>query len=198
MHRLGFRFHRSVQLHRPRVPLKIEALPCHTNRLFRTRACTRALFPCTVISRRHQRKLHISKQSHRSFFGVILDSHGFPIPIRKDEFHGLLRPRHPTGAVKDHTACLHVYFLLCFYFRIFCCPLGFRPALQVDLHFAAACHVSARFFVLAALRMNRVVPLSLLSEDGDLHVFQQTGVSILEIRGLRRLHREDLLGSLPL
>src|SRR5260370_9817958 len=189
--RFGFRFHRPVQLHGPGVPLKIEALPFHTNRFFRAR--TRSFSARGVISRRHQRKLHISQPPPRSFFGVILDSHGCPSPIRKDKHYGLLRPRYPTGAVKNHPAGLHVYFLLCSYFWISCCPLGLRLALQVDLHFAAACHASARFFVLAALRMNRVVAFSLLSEDGNLHVLQQARVFILEIRGLRRLHGEDLL-----
>src|SRR5258708_6371102 len=194
--RVSFRLHRPVQLHRPRVPLKIEALPRHTNGFFRTR--TRRLFSRDVISRRQQRKHHIPQQPHRPFFGVILDSHSFPTPIRKDELHGLVRPRHPTGAVKDHPAGLHVYLLLCFHFWIFCCPLGFRPALQVELHFAAAGHASARFFILAALRMNRVVTLSGLPENGDLHVLEQTGVLILEVRGLRRFHRKNLLGSLSL
>src|SRR2546429_273410 len=193
---VGLRFHRSVQLHYPGVPLKIEALPCHTNRILRIR--TRRLLPRDVFPRRRQRKLNISQQPSCPFFGVILDSHGFPIPIRKEKLHGLLGPRHPTGAVKDHAAGLHVYFLSCGYFRIFCSPLHFRQGLQIELNFAAACHASALFFVLAALRMNRVVPLSSLSEDGDLHVFQQTGVLIPEIRGLRCLHRENLLVSFHL
>ncbi len=50
--RFSFRFHRSKQLHRPRVPLKIEALPPHANRFFRTH--TRRFFPRSLISRRHQ------------------------------------------------------------------------------------------------------------------------------------------------
>src|SRR5437879_10165046 len=74
-----------------------------------------------------------------------------------------------------------MYFLLCCHFRIFRSPLGFLPALQVHLHFAAACHAFACFFVLAALRMNGVVPLSLLSEDRDLHVLQQARLLTLEI-----------------
>src|SRR5205823_8816744 len=57
---------------------------------------------------------------------------------------------------------------------------------------------SAFFFVLAALCMNRVVPLSCFSEDGDLHILQQTGVFILEIGGLRGFHRENLLISVHL
>ena len=193
---VGIRFHRAVQSHCPGVPLKIEALPGHANRFFRIR--TRRLFLRDVIPRRYQRKLHISQQPHRPFFGVIFDSYGFPMPIRKDELHGLLRPRHPTSVAEDHAAGLHVNFLLYRYPPIFCGSLGFRLALQVDLHFAAACHASALFFVLAASRMNGVVPLSFLSKDRDLHVFQQAGLLALEICGLRRLHREDLLVSFHL
>src|SRR2546421_8676403 len=117
---VGIRFHRSVQSHCPGVPLKIEALPSHANRFFRIR--TRRLFLRDVIPRRYQRKLHISQQPHRPFFGVIFDSYGFPMPIRKDELHGLLRPRHPTGVAEDHAAGLHVNFLLYRYPPIFAAP----------------------------------------------------------------------------
>src|SRR5260370_14713275 len=124
----------------------------------------------------------------------MLDSSVLPAPIRKEELHGLVRPRRPAGAVKDYAPGFHMDALLCAGFRIFCGPLALGPALHVDLHFAAASDVSARFIVLAALRVNGVVTLSGLSENGDLHVFQQTGVLIPEIRGLRRLYREDFLG----
>src|SRR5207249_10051950 len=69
---------------------------------------------------------------------------------------------------------------------------------QFKLDFAAACDASALLLVLAALRMNRVVPLSLFPEDGDLHILQQTGPFVLEIGGLRGFHRENLLISVHL
>src|SRR5207247_8789109 len=91
-----------------------------------------------------------------------------------DKLYGLVRARRSIGAVKHHLARFHMHLLLCSYIRISCRASNLRPAFQIKLHFAAAGDASALFFVLAALRMNRVVPLSLLSEDGDLHVFQQT------------------------
>src|SRR5260370_20503915 len=124
----------------------------------------------------------------------MLDSSVLPAPIRKEELHGVVGPRRPAGAVKDYAPGFHMDALLCAGFRIFCGPLALGPALHVDLHFAAASDVSARFIVLAALRVNGVVTLPGLSENGDLHIFQQTGVLILEIRSLRRLYREDFLG----
>src|SRR6266567_191393 len=72
-----------------------------------------------------------------------------------------------------------------------------RSALDVNLHCAAANDAAAHTFVLAALGMHRVVPLSPLSEDGDLYVLQQAGIFTLKIRYLRCFHGEDLLCSFP-
>ena len=161
------------------------------NRFFRDRSG--CFFLPGVFSRGHQKKLHISQQPHFPLFGVIFHSDGIAGPIRKYKFHRLVRARQAAHAIKDHAAGFHVHFLLRHNSWIFCRALGFRPALQVELDFPAASDVSARFLILAALRMNDVVALSGFPEDGNSHIFQQAGVLIAKIRGLRRFHREDFL-----
>ncbi len=152
------------------------------NRFFRDRS--RGFFLPGVFSRGHQKKLHISQQPHFPLFGVIFHPDGLASPVRKYKFHRLIRARQAARAVKDHPAGLQVHFLLRRISWIFCRALGFRTALQVDLHFAAAGDVSARSFILAALRMQSVAPLSPVSKDGDLNVLQQARVLTLEIRHL--------------
>src|SRR5437899_1745871 len=75
-------------------------------------------------------------------------------------------------------------------------PLRICRALEVELHFAAADDAPAVFFVLAALCMNRVAPLSGLSKYRDAHIFHQTCGLVSEIRGLLSLDRKNLLVAL--
>ena len=126
---------------------------------------------------------------------MVFHAYGFPISAWKNEFHRLVRLRCSGGPVKSHPAGLHMHFFSRCSFKTLRRPLCFRRALQVDLHFAAAENASAHFFILAALRMNRVVPLASPPENSDLHVFEQARILILEIRGFGCFHGENLLVS---